>query len=408
MREQVLERLVRYCKVNTRSDENSNSVPSTERQFDLAKILVEECKTIGLTDVMMDHQAIVTATLPSNIDYEVPTIGFIAHMDTADYNSENVKPRIIENYDGEDIVLNKEKRIITKVNDFPNLKHLQGKTLVVTDGTTLLGADDKAGIAEIMTAMSYLIANPEIPHGKIRIAFTIDEEIGTGASHFDVESFGADFAYTLDGSKLGELEYETFNAASAKVSIKGLSVHPGSAKDTMINALVIAHEFFSKIPELERPEHTEGYEGFYLLMDLKGDIENVTMDFIIRDHDRTKFNERKALMNNITQEINDHYGQELVSTVVEDSYYNMKEVIEKDLSIVELAEQAMASLGIEAKIAPVRGGTDGSRLSFMGLPTPNLFTGGENFHGPHEFAVVETMVEATKVIVKIAEMNASI
>lgn len=406
MKDKLLERLIRYCKINTRSDENSDTVPSTAIQFDLAKVLVEECETIGLKSVHMDHQGIVTATLPSNLDYDVPTIGFISHMDTADFNSENVEPKVIEAYDGKDIVLNKELNIVSKVSDFPNLKTHKGKTLVVTDGTTLLGADDKAGIAEIMTAMEYLIENPSIPHGEIRVAFTIDEEIGTGAGHFDVEAFNADFAYTLDGSKLGELEYETFNAASAKTVINGLSVHPGSAKDTMINALVVAHEFFAKIPENERPEHTEGYEGFYLLLDLKGNIEKAELNFIIRDHDREIFNERKALLESITQEINAKYGAGTAQTTIEDSYYNMREIIEKDLSIVELAKNAMEALGIEAKIAPVRGGTDGSRLSFMGLPTPNIFTGGENFHGPHEYAVLETMVEACKVIVKIAELNA--
>ena len=406
MKEKLLERLIRYCKINTRSDENSDTVPSTAIQFDLAKVLVEECKAIGLKSVHMDHQGIVTATLPSNLDYEVPTIGFISHMDTADFNSENVEPKVIEAYDGKDIVLNKELNIVSKVSDFPNLETHKGKTLVVTDGTTLLGADDKAGIAEIMTAMEYLIENPSIPHGEIRVAFTIDEEIGTGAGHFDVEAFNADFAYTLDGSKLGELEYETFNAASAKTVINGLSVHPGSAKDTMINALVVAHEFFAKIPASERPEHTEGYEGFYLLLDLKGNIEKAELNFIIRDHDRKMFNERKTLLESITQEINEKYGEGTAQTTIEDSYYNMREIIEKDLSIVELAKNAMETLGIEAKIAPVRGGTDGSRLSFMGLPTPNIFTGGENFHGPHEYAVLETMVEACKVIVKIAELNA--
>lgn len=406
MKEKLLERLIRYCKINTRSDENSDTVPSTAIQFDLAKVLVEECKAIGLKSVHMDHQGIVTATLPSNLDYDVPTIGFISHMDTADFNSENVEPKVIEAYDGKDIVLNNELNIVSKVSDFPNLETHKGKTLVVTDGTTLLGADDKAGIAEIMTAMEYLIENPSIPHGEIRVAFTIDEEIGTGAGHFDVEAFNADFAYTLDGSKLGELEYETFNAASAKTVINGLSVHPGSAKDTMINALVVAHEFFAKIPASERPEHTEGYEGFYLLLDLKGNIEKAELNFIIRDHDRKMFNERKTLLESITQEINEKYGEGTAQTTIEDSYYNMREIIEKDLSIVELAKNAMEALGIEAKIAPVRGGTDGSRLSFMGLPTPNIFTGGENFHGPHEYAVLETMVEACKVIVKIAELNA--
>lgn len=406
MKEKLKNRLIEYCKINTRSDEKSNTVPSTKIQFDLAKLLLEECKAIGLKDVSMDKNGIVTALLPSNIDKKVPTIGFIAHMDTADFNSENVKPKVIKNYDGKDIVLNEEKNIVTTVEKFPNLKNHLGKTLIVTDGTTLLGADDKAGIATIMTAMETMINDPSIKHGDIKIAFTIDEEIGTGASHFDVEKFAADFAYTMDGSALGEMEYETFNAASASVKFQGVSVHPGSAKNTMVNALVLAHEYFDALPKFERPEHTEDYEGFYMLMDLNGNSEACEMSFIIRDHSRSRFEARKDYLEQIAAIMNEKYEHEYVNVNINDSYYNMREVIEKNMEIVDLAEKAMNELGIEAKIAPVRGGTDGSRLSFDGLPTPNLFTGGENFHGPHEFAVVETMEYASKLIVKISELNA--
>ena len=406
MKNALIERLVRYCRINTRSDENSDTVPSTKIQFDLAKILLDECKAIGLEDVNMSENGIVTATLPSNTDREVPTIGFLAHMDTADFNSDNVKPQVIEKYDGKDIVLNEALNIVSETEVFPNLKNYKGKTLVVTDGTTLLGADDKAGIAEIMTAMEIMIKDDKIKHGKIRIAFTIDEEIGTGASYFDVEDFGADFAYTLDGSGLGEMEYETFNAASAEVIIDGISVHPGSAKDTMVNALVLAHEYFAAVPQLERPEYTEDYEGFYMLMSLDGNSEQAKLGFIIRDHNYDRFEERKNTLKKIAFEMNKIYGNDFVRVEVKDTYYNMREKIQERMEIVELAKNAMTALGIEAKIAPVRGGTDGSRLSFDGLLTPNLFTGGENFHGRHEFAVVETMEKASQLIIKIAELNA--
>ena len=405
MKNALIERLVRYCKINTRSDENSETVPSTKIQFDLANILLDECKAIGLKDVTMAENGIVTATLPSNTDKEVPTIGFLAHMDTADFNSDNVKPQVIENYDGKDIVLNKELNIVSETEVFPNLKNYKGKTLVVTDGTTLLGADDKAGIAEIMTAMEIMIKDDKIKHGKIRIAFTIDEEIGTGASYFDVEDFGADFAYTLDGSGLGEMEYETFNAASAEVIIDGISVHPGSAKDTMVNALVLAHEYFAAVPQLERPEYTEDYEGFYMLMSLDGNSEQAKLGFIIRDHNYDRFEERKNTLHKIAFEMNKRYNNNFVKIEVKDTYYNMREKIQERMEIVDLAKDAMTAIGIEAKIAPVRGGTDGSRLSFDGLLTPNLFTGGENFHGRHEFAVVETMEKASQLIIKIAELN---
>lgn len=406
MYEHLLERFLRYVKINTRSDEHSKTVPSTQRQFDLARILLDEVKALGLKDAKMDEHGIVTATLPATTEREVRTIGFISHMDTADFNAENVKPRVIENYDGQDIILNEALDIKTTVKAFPSLKDHKGKTLVVTDGLTLLGADDKAGIAEIMSAMEYLLNHPEIEHGTVRIAFTIDEEIGTGADSFDVEGFKADFAYTVDGGKLGEMEYETFNAAQAVVTLKGVSVHPGTAKDTMINAGVLAHEYFSLIPKQERPEHTEGYEGFYLLSGMDTTIEDGTMTFIIRDHDHDIFEARKKHLETIADTMNKQYGAKCVTVAIKDEYYNMKSVIEKDMSIVTLAENAMAACNIKPKISPVRGGTDGSRLSYMGLPTPNLFTGGENYHGKHEFAVVESMEKATEVIIKIIELNA--
>lgn len=406
MKNKLIERLVRYCKVNTRSDESSKTVPSTKIQLDLSNILMEECKAIGLEEVEMDEHGIVFATLPSNIDQEVPTIGFLAHVDTADFNSDCVKPRVIENYDGQDILPNKELNIVSEVEVFPNLKNHKGKTLVVTDGKTLLGADDKAGIAAIMTAMETMIQDDTIKHGKIRVAFTIDEEIGTGASYFNVKDFGADFAYTMDGSGLGEMEYETFNAASAEVLIDGISVHPGSAKDTMVNALVLAHEYFAAVPQLERPEHTEDYEGFYMLMNLQGNSEQAKLSFIIRDHDRKRFEERKDTLKKIAFELNKRYENNFIKVDIKDTYYNMREPIEERMEIVDLAKDAMEAIGVESKISPVRGGTDGSRLSFEGLLTPNLFTGGENFHGRHEFAVVETMEKASELIIKIAEINA--
>lgn len=406
MKQLLTERLVRYTKINTRSDAYSNTVPSTQIQFDLAKMLYQECIDIGLERVKIDEHGIITALLPSNVDHDVRTIGFIAHMDTADFNSENVKPRVIDNYDGKDIVLNDELNIVSTVAMFPSLKNYVGKTLVVTDGTTLLGADNKAGIAEIMTAMQTLINNPDIKHGDVRVAFTIDEEIGTGADSFDVEGFEADFAYTVDGGALGEMEYETFNAAETVVTIKGVSVHPGSAKDTMINAGIVALEYVSELPVKERPEHTDGYEGFYLLTDMKSTIEDATLEFILRDHDKDSFEARKIMMDTIADKLNKKYGEGTVIVDTQDTYYNMRNIIEEDMSIVELAKNAMTALDIEPIISPVRGGTDGSRLSYMGLPTPNLFTGGENFHGKYEFAVVETMEKATEVIIKIAQLNA--
>ena len=405
MKDNLLERFIRYVKIDTRSNPYSNTIPSSENQFDLAKILVEECKELGLSNVKMNDLGIVSATLPSNISKEVPTIGFIAHMDTADFNSVNIQPRVIYDYDGKDIILNEKENIISTVDMFPNLKKHVRKTLIVTDGLTLLGADDKAGIANIMSAMEYLIAHPEIEHGDIRIAFTIDEEIGTGASSFDVEDFNADFAYTIDGGPAGGMEYETFNAAGAVVTFKGISVHPGSAKDTMVNANLLAMEFINSLPIEERPENTEGYKGFYLVTDMKGTIEDASLEMIIRDHDRALFEDKKNVVKTIVSTMQEKYGKQAINLDMEDSYYNMAEVIEKNMHIVELAKDAIESLGMTPVIEPVRGGTDGSRLSYMGLPTPNLFTGGENYHGKYEYAVLESMELSARTIVAIANLN---
>lgn len=407
MRDKLIERLIRYTKINTRSDQNSNTIPSTDIQFDLARVLLEELKQIGVNNVRMSDVGIVYATLPANTDKDIPAFGLIAHMDTADFNSENVNPRIIENYDGEDIVLNEALNIITKVEDFPNLKNHKGKTLIVTDGLTLLGADNKAGIANIMTAIEYLIEHPEIEHGTIQIAFTIDEEIGTGADSFDVENFGAKFAYTVDGGAAGEMEFETFNAAAATVSFKGVSVHPGTAKDTMINANLMAHDFINQLPRVETPENTEKYQGFYLVTDSYGTIEDAAVTMIIRDHDREEFEAKKTYIKDVVAQMNGKYGQKRVTLDMQDSYYNMREVLEDHMEVVELAQNAIKAIGLTPIIEPVRGGTDGSRLSFMGLPTPNLFTGGENFHGKHEFAVVESMELSTKMLIEIARLLAT-
>lgn len=403
MKTNLLNRFLRYVKMDTRSDGYSSSVPSTSNQFELAKVLVQECKDMGLSNVRMSEVGIVMATLPSNTDKEVASIGFIAHMDTADYNSVNVSPRIIENYDGGDIELNPDT--IMTVDMFPSLKNHVGKTLVVTDGTTLLGADDKAGIANIMSAMEYLLNNPELKHGDIHIAFTIDEEIGTGADSFDVSDFGADFAYTIDGGAAGGLDYETFNAAGATVRFKGVSVHPGSAKDTMINANIMIMDFMNRLPKKERPELTDGYDGFYLVTDVKASIEDGILEMIIRDHDRSLFEEKKSVVEGIVVTLNEIYGEGSVTLDMSDSYYNMADIIMENIHVLDLAKEALKSVGLEPVIEAVRGGTDGSKLSYMGLPTPNLFTGGENFHGKYEFAVVESMVLSAKTIVAIATLN---
>lgn len=406
MKEKILDRFIRYAKVETRSDENSKSVPSTPNQLVLGKILAEELKVIGMQDIRIEKSGNVIATLPANISENVPVIGFISHMDTADFNAVNVNPQVIYNYDGEVIILNKERGIDLNPAVFPNLKNYVGHTLITTDGTTLLGADDKAGITEILSAMDYLIHHPEIPHGTVRIAFTIDEEIGYGAQSFDVPAFDADFAYTVDGGPLGELEYETFNAAAATVTFKGVSVHPGTAKDKMINAITLAREFAGALPEDEVPEKTEGTEGFYLLSQFNGTIEETVLSYIIRDHDHEIFEQRKQTLVNIQNDMNQHLGYPAVSVELRDQYYNMADIIAKDMSIVTLARKAMANLGIEAVTHPVRGGTDGSQLSYMGLPTPNLFTGGENFHGKYEFASLDDMEKAMNVIIEIIKLNA--
>ncbi|WP_042142297.1 peptidase T [Paucisalibacillus sp. EB02] len=405
MKKDIIKRFTTYVKVDTQSNEDNETTPSTPGQLDLAKLLVNELNEIGMQDVTIDANGYVFATLPSNTDKEVPTIGFLAHVDTAtDFTGKNVKPQIVENFDGNDIVLNKELNVVLSAKEFPELPSYKGHTLITTDGTTLLGADNKAGIAEIMTAMDYLIKHPEVKHGKIRVAFTPDEEIGRGPHKFNVERFNADFAYTIDGGPLGELQYESFNAAAAKVSFKGNSVHPGTAKNKMVNAGKMAAEFISKFPEQESPEQTEGYEGFYHLISINGDVENTRVYYIIRDHDREKFENKKATLTGFVEEMKAKYGEASVELEMNDQYYNMREKIEPVMEIVEVAKQAMQNLDIEPIIEPVRGGTDGSQLSYMGLPTPNIFTGGENFHGKFEYISVDNMIKSTEVIVEICKL----
>ncbi|MFJ1321525.1 peptidase T [Capnocytophaga canis] len=404
--QKLVERFITYIKTDTQSDPESQTTPSTEKQWNLARFLAEELKQIGMEEVTIDENSYVMATLPSNVDYEVPTIGFIAHFDTSpDFSGENVNPQFIENYDGSDIVLNKEKNIVLSPSYFEDLLLYKGQTIITTDGTTLLGADDKAGIAEIVTAMEYLIQHPEIKHGKIRVGFTPDEEIGRGAHKFDVEKFGADWAYTMDGSQIGELEYESFNAAMAKVYFKGKSVHPGYAKNKMVNSLLIANKFMSMLPENEIPQETSGREGFFHVMDITGDIENTTVQLIIRDHDRQLFEKRKETIKQIVEELNKTH-KDAVTVEIKDQYFNMREKIEPVFHIVEVAEKAMKELGITPIIKPIRGGTDGSQLSFMGLPCPNIFAGGHNFHGKFEYVPVESLEKATQVIVNIAKLVA--
>ena len=405
--QETQERLIRYAKINTRSDEASTTVPSTACQLDLLHLLVDELKAIGLQEVEFNPEnAFVTATLPATSDKPVPTIGFIAHVDTADFNSENVQPRLIPNYDGQDIVLNQAQDIVMKVADFPALSSYQGQTLIVTDGTTLLGADDKSGIAEIMTAMAYLAAHPEIEHGKVRVAFGPDEEIGRGADRFDVEHFGCDFAYTMDGGPVGELQYESFNAAGARLHFHGKNIHPGTAKGKMINAVQLLKDFLSALPEDQVPEKTDGRQGFIHPMEAQVTVDQGRLDLIIRDHDRQAFQAKKDLVQSIVDKMNAAYPVPVVSLEMKDQYYNMAEVIEQDMKSVELAKSAMEAIGIKPIIEPIRGGTDGSKISFMGLPTPNIFAGGENMHGRYEFVAVESMVKATQVIVGIIQANA--
>jgi tripeptide aminopeptidase len=407
----IIDRFIGYVTVDTESDPESNTTPSTAKQWDLANKLAEELKQIGLSDVSIDDKSYVMATLPSNIDYEVPTIGFVSHFDTTpDFTGKDVKPQIISNYDGGDIVLNAEKNIILSPSYFKDLLLYKGQTLITTDGTTLLGADDKAGITEIMTAMEYLVLHPEIKHGVLKVCFTPDEEIGRGADHFDVEKFGADWAYTMDGSQIGELEYENFNAAGVKIRFNGKSVHPGYAKGKMINSMLLANKFINKLPKDETPETTKNYEGFYHVTNIQGSIEDTLVQLIIRDHNRKKFEKRKVYVEEVVAKINKkhkkQFGEDIAILEIKDQYYNMREKVEPVMHIVKLAEQAMKELNIKPLIKPIRGGTDGSRLSFMGLPCPNIFAGGHNFHGKYEYVPVESMQKAIEVIVKIAELNA--
>jgi len=405
-KDNIVNRFISYVTIDTTSDPESDTTPSTKKQWDLANKLAEELKTIGMSDVTIDDNAYIMATLPSNVEHEVPTIGFISHFDTSpDYSGTNVNPQIIENYDGKDIVLNEEDNIILSPDYFEDLLLYKGQTLITTDGSTLLGADDKAGICEIVSAMEYLIKHPEIKHGKIRVGFTPDEEIGRGAHKFDVKKFGADWAYTMDGSQVGELEYENFNAAGAKIYIKGKSVHPGSAKGKMVNSMYIATEFINSLPRLETPEHTEDYQGFFHLYSIKGEVENTYLQYIIRDHDKEKFEARKALMQHIADELNAQYSEEVIDVEIKDQYFNMKEKVEPVMHIVDIAEEAMRQLNITPIIKPIRGGTDGSQLSYMGLPCPNIFAGGHNFHGRYEYVPVESILKATEVICKIAELT---
>lgn len=402
----IVDRFIKYARIDTQSDESSTQTPSTQKQFNLAKEVEKELLEMGLTDVSLDNNCYLMATLPSNTRKDVPVIGFIAHFDTSpDMSGENVNPCIIKNYDGNDIVLNESKRLIMSPSDFPELLNHIGEDLIVTDGTTLLGADDKAGVAEIVSAMQYLVDHPEIEHGKIRIGFTPDEEIGRGADKFDVAKFGATWAYTLDGSELGELEYENFNAASAKINIEGRNVHPGYAKNKMINALHVANELVAMLPENERPETTEGYEGFFHLISQKGTVEEANLSFIIRDHDRVKFEERKLFMENSVKALNEKYSNRL-TLELKDQYYNMREKVEPVMHVVDYAARAMEELGVKPHVRPIRGGTDGARLSFLGLPCPNIFAGGLNFHGRFEFLPIPSLRRASQVIVKIAELVA--
>lgn len=408
MYENLLPRFLKYVKTETRSDATSTTTPSTQTQVAFAKELQKELEELGLSDVHYNESnGFVIATLPSNVDHDVRSIGFIAHMDTADFNAENVDPQIIENYDGESTIkLDKEGKYTLNTKDFPNLKNYAGETLITTDGTTLLGSDDKSGIAEIMTAMEILLKNPTIKHGEIKVAFGPDEEIGVGADKFDVEDFNVDFAYTMDGGPVGELQYETFNAAQAEITIQGKNVHPGTAKDTMINALQLAVDFQNALPADEVPEKTEGTEGFFHLMSLSGSVEEAKMAYIIRDHDRSRFEERKAQLLAVQESLNARFDEPRVHVHLYDQYYNMKEIIEKDMSIIDLAKDAMKAVGITPMTEPVRGGTDGSKISYLGIPTPNIFAGGENMHGRYEFVSLQSMMKATDVIVKIAELNA--
>jgi len=404
----VTDRFLEYAKIDTQSDESSQTCPSTQKQWDLANKLVEELKEMGLEEIEIDEHAYIMATLPANIDRKVPVIGFISHMDTSpDMSGKNVNPQTVKAYDGGDIVLNRELKMVLSPKDFPELLLYQGQDIITTDGTTLLGADDKAGIAEIMTAMQYLVDNPDIKHGKIRVGFTVDEEIGRGADKFDVKRFGADIAYTLDGGQIGELEYENFNAALATVKVQGRNVHPGTAKNTMINAILLGMEFNAMLPVDQRPEYTTGYEGFFHLIDYNGQVEHSTFRYIIRDHDLKKFEAKKKLMLECAEFMNRKYGADRIKVELVDQYFNMREKVEPVKYIVDIAEEAMIQVGVEPIKKPIRGGTDGSKLSYMGLACPNIFAGGHNFHGKYEYVPIPSMEKSVEVIVKIAELFAS-
>ncbi|PQJ81705.1 peptidase T [Polaribacter glomeratus] len=407
-KQHIIARFIKYVTIDTESDPNNPAFPSTKNQWNLAKVLEKELNEIGMQDVELDKNCYIMATLPSNLTYKVPTIGFVSHIDTSpDFTGKNVNPQIIENYDGKDILLNKEKNIVLSPDYFEDLVQYKGQTIITTDGTTLLGADDKAGVTEIVSAMEYLIKNPEIKHGKIRICFTPDEEVGKGAHLFDVKKFDAEWAYTMDGSQIGELEYENFNAASAKVTITGKIVHPGYAKGKMINSMLIATEFIGSLPANEVPEKTSGYEGFFHLHDSNGNVEQTVLEYIIRDHDLDLFEKRKYLLQKIAFDFNERLQQDAITVEIKNQYFNMKEKITPVMHIVDIVEEVMNNIGITPLIKPIRGGTDGSQLSYKGLPCPNIFAGGHNFHGRFEYVPVESMIKATEVIVGIAKKVAT-
>ena len=407
-KQHIINRFIKYVTIDTESDPNNPAFPSTEKQWDLARLLEKELNDIGMADVELDDNCYLMATLPSNLDYEVPTIGFVAHIDTSpDFTGANVKPQIHENYDGEDIVLNKEENIVLSPSYFEDLLQYKGQTIITTDGTTLLGADDKAGVTEIVSAMEYLVQHPEIKHGKIRICFTPDEEVGKGAHLFDVDKFGAEWAYTMDGSQIGELEYENFNAAGAEVTINGKIVHPGYAKGKMVNSMTIASKFINALPANEVPELTSGYEGFFHLHTMEGKVEQTILKYIIRDHDLHLFEERKKVMLAIADTMNAEIGKDVIQIEIKDQYFNMREKVEPVMHIVAIAEEVMKDMGITPLIKPIRGGTDGSQLSYKGLPCPNIFAGGHNFHGRYEYVPVESIIKASEVIVGITQKVAT-
>lgn len=403
--EKISERFIRYAKIDTQSKEDSTTCPSTNKQFNLAKVLKDELEQMGVNKTELDENGYLQATIPSNVKHEVPTFGFISHLDTSpDMPADNVKPIIVKCYSGKDIILNLEKNIILSPNESPELLNYIGQDLIVTDGTTLLGADDKAGIAEIMQTVEYLMENPEFKHGTIKIAFTPDEEIGRGADLFNVEKFGAEFAYTIDGGEIGELEYENFNAAHARITVTGKNVHPGEAKNKMVNAILIQNRIIGSFPIEETPRYTEGYEGFYHVLFVKGNVEQSESELIIRDHDLDKFNEKKARLEKLVTDLNKEYGSDYIKLEIKDQYFNMRKMIEPHYHIVETAKKAMEEVGVVPKIKPIRGGTDGARLSYMGLPTPNIFSGGHNFHSRYEYIPIQSMEKAHETLLKIIEL----